>query len=59
VIILLKDELDSFVRPDVVNSVTAEIIHLMVQKSLILREAREILKEVERRFDLVKFSIPE
>lgn len=56
---MIIDELDSLVRPDIVNKVTTEIIHLMMQKGLILREAKEVLKEVERRFDLVKLSMPE
>ena len=54
-----KEELDSLVRQDVVNKVTAEIIRLMMQKGVILREAREILKEIERRFDLVRLSMSE
>lgn len=56
---LQKDELDSLVRPGVVNKTAVEIIGLMAQKGMILHEAQEVLKEVKYQLRLIKISIPE
>ncbi|MBF7084337.1 hypothetical protein IT084_15390 [Desulfallas sp. Bu1-1] len=58
-ILLQKDELDSLVRPGIVDKAATEIIGLMAQKGMILHEAREVLKTVEYRLGLIQLSMPE
>jgi len=56
---LIIDELDSLVRPDIVNKVTTEIIHLMMQKGLNTFAKQKKFSKKLNAVRLVKLSMPE